>query len=200
MTPTSDKSDMPSKPFPPTPPDPIDPIDEGVRALRQQHKLSQEAHRDAFEQQASAAYERHEADRRKRWIDEYRADNYMPLRDPHRNLPREDQYRISLPPDQRIPRLAEVGEWEQVLYCVLVRAGGTCTIDEIKRAFLPYLAEVDGDQQIIETIGEGAATHTLIHASQLSHSLANILCGAFGVKVKHGRVTYPTKDLDRTEY
>jgi hypothetical protein len=188
----------PSKPFEADSTTP-DLIQEGVRRLRAQHRTNADAHRAAFEQQVSAAFERHEADRRQQWIDEYRQDHFVALRYPYESYTPAEQYRVSLPKDTRIEGLAAAGLYDQVLYCFLARAGRSATVKQVQEWFAPYMP-VAGDTRIEETMGQGHSANTVVHASGLSTGLADLLTKTWLVDVELGKVKWMDREHDPSEY
>lgn len=197
-------TDSPSKPFVadtaiPLTRDQI--IAEGVIRLRQKHKQDVESHREAFDKKAEQKWVEHLAKQKADWIARYKQDNYLPLGDPWKDLSKEDLYRISLPYDTRIEKLAAIELYDQMLYVFLARAPKrTATVEQIQGWFAPYMS-VTGDVSVTEEMQTGGARHTITHASGLSKPLADLLSRTWLVRCRFGKVTWvPGEEFDPSEY
>jgi hypothetical protein len=188
-----------TKPFEADAPKQIDPITEGVHQLRLQHKANVEAHRAAFEARAEQEYQRYLARQKESFITKYREDHYVRPPYPYADLSPAGQYRVSLPNDQRLEKLAAVKEYGELLYCLLARAGGKISVSEVQQQFKPYLP-VTGDTNITEDVGTSGARRMVTHATGLSKELADLLTQTWLVDVEFGQVLWKEKDFEISEY
>lgn len=193
---------MNSKPFSPNTPAPMptpNPVLESIARMYDAHRAEVVKYREEFSVEASTAFDRSEADRRAKWIAEYRSRYYTePKFLNGRIMSQVDQYRISRPYETRIQDLVDAKMFDQAARCYIVRFGAT-TVDQLKVGLAGYFPTT-GTASITETTPPRGGVRTqqeTVHATGLSPELAS----ALRHQVRFGKIIWTIPDnADISEY
>lgn len=149
-------------------PDPAH-IEEFIASQDQKKKAE---HKETFEQEAEAAWEESERQRKVEFLRKYRYDHWMPYSSPYKDRPVEEIYRRLLPKEIRLEALLKVGKkefYQEALRCYLYRNEGSASIAKVRELFAPYIP-VTGSEVIYLKEGN---TKTLL--DNLSPELLSIV-------------------------
>jgi hypothetical protein len=186
-------------------------INIGVQKLRDVHRQRMADHAAAFDSESELAWQRAEQRRKESFLKSYREKNWFPLKFKYGLLPKEAQYRISLPRDERCAGLAAIGAFCELLYCLMSRntTDNKTTVEQVKSWLKPYM-EVDGNYKLISDRNPNARVYVVeavssssdvIHASGLSKPFGNLLAETSMIEVGFGKVRwFPPEDVNLEEY
>ena len=173
---------------------PVHPVQQAAIDARAAYQQSVAAARIRYESDAVAAWERSELQRREKFISAWKEDNPWSSEKPHYKYADwndESIFRDTCVPAMRLERLLEGRLYGQYLKCLLVRAGGSASIAQVKAWLAPHIP-VDGeyvirpnDTEPTNLVRRGRPS-TTTYAENLSAELYQILTKTYMLTVGLG--------------
>jgi hypothetical protein len=173
---------------------PVDPVQQSAIDARAAYKQSVAAARSRYESDAVAAWERSELQRREKFISAWKEDHLWNSEKPRYKYPDWDDesiFRDRCEPAVRLERLLEAKLYGQYLKCLLVRAGGSTSIAQVKSWLAPHIP-VDGehvikpnDAELANLMRKGRSA-TTTYTENLSAELYQILTNSYMLRVGLG--------------
>jgi hypothetical protein len=189
----TDQTSLPFSPADETTPA-ADPVQQAVIGAREAYRASVADAHPAWEKRSIDAWDKSELQRRSKFIADWKDDHPWSSEKPiykYADWDDESVFRDMQDPATRPARLLDARLYRQYLKCMLVRAGGTASIAQVKSWLAPHIP-VDGehvirpnDAELANLIRKGRP-FTTTYAENLSAELYQILTASYMVRVGLG--------------